>query len=253
MAEKGAFDNLDAAMITHPGTIDSAATEALACQGIEIEFFGKAAHAASSPDQGINALEAMIQSFNAINSLRQHIRSTARVHGIITKGGEASNVVPDYSSGSFLVRAKEKDYLRELKEKVLNCFIAAATATGARLEYKWDDICYDPMRNNLSLARLFADNMTTLGRKTDIYDPNSSFGSTDMGNVSQLVPSIHAFVSVADSGVQLHTTEFAGIACSDRGIQGAMDAAAAMAMTAADLLGDREALQKVTEEFQTPG
>ncbi|MEK7353208.1 MAG: amidohydrolase [Chloroflexota bacterium] len=123
MADKGAFKELDIAMLVHPETNDFATTEALACQTLDIEFFGKAAHAAANPELGINALEAILQSFTAINSLRQHIRSTARIHGIITDGGKAANIVPDHSAGNFMLRAMENDYLDELKERVLNCFI----------------------------------------------------------------------------------------------------------------------------------
>jgi metal-dependent amidase/aminoacylase/carboxypeptidase family protein len=111
MAEKGAFKDLDVAMMVHPGNHDAAVTEALACQGLDIEFFGKSSHAAGRPEAGINALEAMIQSFNAVNSLRQHIRSSARIHGIITDGGQAANVVPAHSAGNFLVRAADEKYL----------------------------------------------------------------------------------------------------------------------------------------------
>ena len=182
MAQKRAFDGLDAAMMVHPGGHNSVVTEALACQGLSVEFFGKASHAAGRPESGINALEALIQSYNAINSLRQHIRSKARIHGIITDGGQAPNVVPDHSAASFLVRADTEAYLEELKQKVLNCFIGAATATGARLEYKWDDLCYAPMLNNIALGRLFMNNMRQIGRKMKLVDPDKSFGSTDFGN-----------------------------------------------------------------------
>src|SRR3972149_3178167 len=175
MVEKGAFKDLDVAMLVHPETSDIATTDALACQTLDIEFFGKSAHAAASPELGINALEAMLQSFTAINSLRQHIRGTARIHGIITDGGKAANIVPEHSAGTFMVRAMENDYLDELKERVLNCFIGAATASGARLEYKWGER-YDSLRNNLSLARLFISNMQSLGRNIALTDPGSAFG-----------------------------------------------------------------------------
>jgi len=131
MAERGAFNNVDMAMIVHPGVHDAATTQALACLGLQVEFFGKAAHAAARPESGINALEAMLQSFTAINSLRQHIKDRARIHGIITDGGKAANIVPAHSAGTFLVRAEDAPYLDELKQKVLNCFIGAATASGA--------------------------------------------------------------------------------------------------------------------------
>ena len=250
MVEKGAFRDIDVAMLVHPETTDIATTEALAVQTLDIEFFGKSAHAAASPELGINALEAMLQSFTAINSLRQHIRGTARIHGIITDGGKAANIVPEHSAGTFMVRAKENSYLDELKERVLNCFIGAATATGARLEYKWGDVRYDSLRNNLTLARLFIENMKSLGRNIVLADPGEGFGSTDMGNVSQVVPAIHPFVGIADKGILIHSTEFAAAAASDRGMKGMLDAAKAMAMTVVDLLADSEALAKVKKEFQ---
>jgi amidohydrolase len=251
MAQKRAFDGLDAAMMVHPGGHNSVVTEALACQGLSVEFFGKASHAAGRPESGINALEALIQSYNAINSLRQHIRPKARIHGIITDGGQAPNVVPDHSAASFLVRADTEAYLEELKQKVLNCFIGAATATGARLEYKWDDLCYAPMLNNIALGRLFMNNMRQIGRKMKLVDPDKSFGSTDFGNVSQLVPGIHATISITNRrGVVTHSPQFAEAAISEKGLQAVIDAAKALAMTVADLLAGPEALVKIQREFQ---
>lgn len=250
MANRGAFSNLDAAMLVHPNAYDFATTQALALVMLEIEFFGKSAHAAANPELGINALEAMIQSFNAINSLRQHIRSTARIHGIITDGGKAANIVPEHSAGSFLVRAMENDYLDELKDRVLNCFIGAATATGARLEYKWGEVRYDSLKNNMTLARLFIENMKSLGRNIALADPEGAFGSTDMGNVSQMVASIHPFVSITGKGILIHSAEFAAAAASEKGMQGMLDAAKAMAMTVVDLLAEPETLAKVKEEFK---
>ncbi len=250
MAKRKAFDNLDVAMMMHPAVYDSATTQALACQALEVEFFGKPAHAAGEPEVGINALEAMIQSFNAINSLRQHIKDKARIHGIITDGGEAANIVPAHSAGSFLVRAEDDAYLEELKQKVINCFTGAATATGARLEYKWADIYYAAMRNNLILARLFIQNMESLGRKVKLSEPGEGFGSTDMGNVSQLVPSIHAMVAIAPKGVAPHSPQFAAAAASDAGIRGLTDAAKALAMTVVDLVSNPEVVTKIQDEFR---
>lgn len=250
MVEKGAFKNVDIAMMVHPGTRDTAITRALACQTLDIEFTGKAAHAAANPESGINALEAMLISFTAINSLRQHIKSSARIHGIITDGGGAANIVPAHSAGNFIVRAEDNAYLDELKEKVLNCFAGAATATGARLEYRWGER-YAPMRNNLPLARLFTRNMDSLGRKISLVaDSDFSFGSTDMGNVSQVVPSIHAFVAIAPPEVLLHSPEFAAAAVSETGTEGMLDAARALAMTASELLAHPELVAEIKELHQ---
>jgi amidohydrolase len=249
MAQRDAFADLDAAMMVHPGSHDAALTDSLACQGLDIQFFGKAAHAAGRPESGINALEAMILSFNAIDALRQHIKSKARIHGIITDGGQAANVVPAHSAANFLVRAADEVYLAELKQKVLACFSGAALATGARLEYKWDELCYAPVLNNLTLAKLFVDNMQSIGRKTRMSDPDQSFGSTDFGNVSQLVPGVHASVSITRRGVVTHSPQFAEAAISEKGIQGMIDAAKGMAMTAADLVSNPSLMTRVKEEF----
>ena len=250
MAERGGFNNIDVAMMVHPGVYDAATTQALACLTLEVEFFGKAAHAAARPEAGINALEAMLLSFTAINSLRQHIKDKARIHGIITDGGQAANIVPDHSAGNFIVRAEDDAYLDELKEKVLNCFAGAATATGARLEYRWGNIRYAPMRNNLTLAQLFSQNMQSLGHRIHPTDPSKSFGSTDMGNVSQLVPSIHPMVAIAPVEVMVHSPEFASAAASEDGIRGLIDAAKAMAMTVVDLLANPKTTAEVKREFQ---
>jgi len=249
MAEQGAFDNLDVAMMVHPGVHDAATTQALACISLDVEFLGRAAHAAANPEAGINALEAMLQSFAAINSLRQHIKNKARIHGIITDGGEAANIVPAHSAGTFIVRAEDDAYLDELKERVLNCFIGAATATGARLEYRWGKVRYAPLRNNLTLARLFQKNMKSLGRKVLFSDPSKAFGSTDMGNVSQIVPSIHPNVAIASKEITTHSPEFAAAAASEAGIKGMLDAAKALAMTVVDLVANPEIVAKIKQEF----
>ncbi len=252
MAERGAFDKVDIAMMVHPGAHDSATTQALACITLEVEFFGKAAHAATRPETGINALEAMLLSFAAINALRQHVLDKARIHGIITDGGEAPNVVPAHSAGSFLVRAEDNDYLDELKERVLDCFAGAAAATGARLEYHWGDWVYAPLLNNLTLAELFRQNINLLGRQMPLVGA-SRVGSTDMGNVSQLVPGIHPTIGIAPETIVIHSPEFAEVAASEAGIKGMLDAAKALAMTVVDLTASAETVKKVEAEFRRTG
>jgi amidohydrolase len=249
MLQAGVFEGVDAAMIVHPGVLDTATCQALACIGLDVQFFGKSAHAAAFPEHGINALEAMILAFNSINSLRQHIRDGARIHGIITHGGEAANVVPAYSSASFYVRSQDSIYLEKLKQKVMKCFEGAALATGARLDYKWHDIVYAPMKNNSALAKLFALNLESLGRKVASLGTFFGFGSTDMGNVSQIVPSIHPFVAIASPDVQLHSIDFVRAAASESGHKGLLDAAKSLAMTVADLLTEPENLARVKSEF----
>jgi amidohydrolase len=249
MLRAGVFNGVDVAMIVHPWIRDAATNQVLACIGIDVQFFGKAAHAAAYPEQGINALEAMILSFNAINSLRQHIQDTARIHGVITHGGDAANVVPSHSAASFLVRAQSIEYLDELKQRVLKCFEGAAMATGARLDYKWTDVVYEPMKNNLILAELFARNMESLGRKVSPLEAYFGFGSTDMGNISQVIPAIYPSVAISSPDVLLHSAEFAVAAASESGHKGVLDAAKALAMTIVDLLGDPNTVKRVKDEF----
>ena len=249
LVKAGAFAAVDVAMIVHPDTSNMPTQNALAASTLEAEFFGRPAHAASQPHKGINALDAMVLAFNAINSLRQHIRGDARIHGIITDGGEAPNIVPAHSAATFLVRALDGDYLAELKDRVLNCFKGAAMASGARLEYSWKNRPYDPMKNNMTLAGLFKQNLESLGRTVDDFDHRSGLGSTDMGNVSQVVPSIHPTIAIAPREVLLHSPEFATATVSEAGHNGLLDAAKAMAMTVVDIL-QPGTLDKIRQEFR---
>ncbi len=248
MVQAGVFKEIDVAMIVHPGVRNVVTMQALACTGVEAEFFGQPAHASAEPHKGVNALEAMILAFTSINSLRQHIKEEARIHGIITDGGEAPNIVPAHSAAEFYVRAPDNEYLDELKSKVSNCLLGASTASGARLEYHWDDIAFDSMKNNETLAELFKQNLESLGRHVEAFNPEFGLGSTDMGNVSQVVPSIHPTIAIASPEVLGHTPEFAAAAASEAGHEGLIDAAKALAMTVADIL-QPGMLDKIRQEF----
>jgi len=252
MVEQGAFSDLDAAIMVHPGRRNVSTEQTLACISLEVEFFGREAHASAHPEGGINALEAMVLSFNGINALRQHIRRDARIHGIITDGGKAANIVPGHSAGTFLVRSADMAYLELLKGKVLNCFLGASLATGARLEYRWAERAFACLRTNRVLADLFAANLESLGRTVQPAEPGQGIGSTDMGNVSQALPAIHPSVAVAPMDVTLHSPEFARAAASPDGDRGLLDAAKAMAMTVVDLLSEPQALQRAWAEFGSP-
>jgi len=250
MAERDAFADVNIAMITHPGGGNHVVVSALACQNLYIEFFGRAAHAAAEPEAGINALAAMILSFNAIDALRQHIKEKARIHGIITDGGEAANIVPAHTAATFMVRTADDRDLDELKEKVISCLTGAAVATGAEFKYRWEGVRYASMKNNLTLGRLFQQNMVTLGRRIPMGNNVKSSGSTDVGNVSQLLPAIQPMVSIAPNTVLTHSPEFAKIAATEDALRCMLDAAKAMAMTAIELLGSPETLEKVQAEFR---
>jgi len=248
LVKTGAFKEVDVAMIVHPDTRNMPTEEALACSTLEVEFFGRAAHAAGQPHKGINALDAMVLAFTSINSLRQHIRGDARIHGIITDGGEAPNIVPAHSAATFMVRALDDDYLAELNHRVLDCFTGASMASGARLEYRWKDRTYAPMKNNMTLAGLFKQNLESLGRNVEDFDRRSGMGSTDMGNVSQVVPSIHPTIAIAPHEVLLHSPEFATATVSEAGHDALLDATKAMAMTVVDIL-QSGVIDRIRQEF----
>ena len=249
MAERGAFKGLDAAMMVHPGSRNSVLTGALACTTLYVEYFGREAHAASRPEQGINALDALLLAFNAVAALRQHIRDSARVHGIITHGGDAPNVVPGHTTAVFLVRAADEAYLEEMKQRTLACFQAGAEATGARLEYRWDEVQYAPLHTNVPLAEAFRRNLTALGRVVEDPPSSRAMGSTDVGNVSMLVPTIHPSIAVAPRETSIHTPEFARLAAAKEGHAALIDAAKALAMTAVDLLVDDDLRKKTAAAF----
>ena len=250
MVSEGAFDGIDAAMMLHPAAHDSATVKTLACISLDAEFFGRESHAAGHPELGINALEAMILAFNAVDSLRQHITTDARIHGIITDGGRAANIVPGHSAARFLVRAAECGYIDTLQDRVVVCFQGAALATGARLEYRWNfDQYYKPMRSNETLARLYMGNMDKLGHEVPFFNEAQSFGSTDMGNVSQCVPAIHASVAIAPPGISEHTPEFARFAGEKNSFEAVMLSATALARTAVDLLADPNKMDRVRKDF----
>lgn len=249
MAENGAFNGFDAAIITHPGTQYCATIKALAAISLDVEFFGREAHASSHNDEGINALDAMILAFNSINALRQHIKDGSRIHGIITDGGEAANIIPGHASGAFLLRSADEPYLEILKGRVIKCLRGAAEATNARLEYKWGTRVYAPMYNNLTLAKLFAGNMKLLGIDMPLTDKTLKFGSTDMGNVSKIIPSIHPIFAIAEENVIGHTKVFAEAAASERGLSAMITSAKAIAMTCADTLLNQSLLGEIGKDF----
>jgi amidohydrolase len=238
MARQGAFDGVDAAMMVHPAGVDLPAMHVLAVATIEVEYRGKASHASAFPHRGINALDALVTAYNAIAQLRQHIRATERIHGIITDGGQAPNIVPDRAAGVFYVRAETEGRLEKLKERVLGCFRAGAEATGAHLDYRWHGEQYSDLKSNAPLVAAYAANLERIGRKiADLRNvPASVTGSTDMGNVSKLVPAIHPMIAAGPASIALHSVEFAECAGSESGDDAVLAGAKALAMTALDVL-----------------
>ena len=234
LVEAGVFDGVDAAMMVHPSSKNLTRRTSLTSYKIQIEFYGKPAHAAAKPDEGINALDAMILTFNGINALRQHLRDDARVHGVITHGGDAPNIVPEYTKARFYVRAADTPYTLEVIEKIRGCAEGAARATGARLAFSEYAPHYDNRLPNHKLYDLAEANMTALGLVLDT--PDERMGSSDMGNVSQVVPAIHPYVAIGPEDMGGHTAEFCAAAGSPAGHEGMIKAAKILAMTAVDLL-----------------
>ncbi len=249
LVESGLFQGVDAAMLVHPGNRNETVKKALGMRDVQVEFFGKAAHAAAAPHLGINALDAVILAFNNINALRQQIRSDARIHGMITHGGKAPNIIPDYAAALFYVRALDMEYLEELYQRVLGCFEAAATATGTRHQVKRAGHDYHPHKINYAFARLFQQNLEALGISVDQGPEDAEMGSTDVGNVSQVVPTLQPTVTICGPKVSCHMSEFAVASGSPAGEHGMLLAARAMALTGLDLLRDRAALDRVRAEF----
>ncbi len=249
LINKGLFDDLDAALMFHPDSETRLIKRSLALVALEAKFHGQAAHAAAGPHEGRNALDGVILSFNNINALRQQVRNDARIHGIITHGGEAPNVIPRFAAAKFMVRALDNEYLGELLEKVTDCFKAAAKATNTELELIQDELSYAPFKPNYKLAELFRENLKRLGLEEKPGSEFANIGSSDIGNVSQVLPSLHSNVAICPANISIHTSSFARAAASELGNERMIIAAKALAMTALDLFGYPELLEEVKREF----
>jgi amidohydrolase len=250
MVKSGAFEGLDAALLVHPFSNYEVNYQSIASQIFRVEFFGKPAHASSSAHQGHNALEAMINSFTMINSLRQHLKPDVRIHGVIINGGEAYNIVPKYTSGEFAIRTIDDQYMDELIEKVKNIFMSAAQATGCTVKFEFNEARYSTMKSNRTLASAYAENLRKLGLPVQERDPKRGLDSSDIGNVSQVVPTIQPYVKIADPGTSLHTIEFREAAVSESGHKGLLDTAKALAITTIDVLYNEELRKQIHHEFQ---
>jgi amidohydrolase len=236
MAQAGAFEGVDASMMVHPAGFDMITMPCIALAEVEVVYHGRAAHASAMPFRGLNALDALVTAYQSIAQLRQHIQQTERIHGIIVEGGLAPNIVPERATGRFYVRARDGVELAALKKRVQACFEAGALATGTRLEAAWGKVdCLD-LKTNWPLAKAYEANALALGR--DLMDPGllppGMAGSTDMGNVSHRVPSIHPMIAVSPPSVVIHNAEFATYARSEKADQAIIDGAKGLAMTTLD-------------------
>lgn len=250
MAEQGIFNHLDVAMMVHPYYCHQKSGRSLAMDAIQFEFFGKSAHAAAAPHEGINALDGVLQTFNSINALRQHVKPDVRIHGVITEGGKAANVVPDYAVAQFYVRASTRAYVDEVTEKVKACANGAALATGTKLKISNYEFSYDDMQTNQTLSDVYTNNLISLGvSEQSITEDQGDHGSLDMGNVSQVVPAIHPYIQICDDYFVCHTHEFREAALSEQGREAMILGAQTMALTGYDVLTNQTLLQKIKEEF----
>ncbi|GLX70502.1 M20 family metallopeptidase [Paenibacillus glycanilyticus] len=248
MCNDGVFDDVDAAMMVHPQNKTMVLRGALACVDVTFTFHGRQAHASSSPEKGISALDALVNAYVAINSLRQFMKEDVRIHGIITKGGDAPNVVPELTEMVFILRASTVTELEIVREKVYRAVRCSAEGVGATVDIA-EGLIYAERNNNKALAGLFAHNLEQeLG--IEVVDPpqKGGVGSSDIGNVSQMTAAIHPYIRLGDATT--HTPEFAALAGSEAGMIELNCAAKALAMTAYDLCVNNEAMRLVREEFE---
>ncbi|HET7264762.1 MAG TPA: M20 family metallopeptidase [bacterium] len=245
MLERGAFEGLDVALQYHAGADVSVATGCLAVQGIRVGFTGKPSHAAAGPWNGINALDAVILLFNSIGALRQQTRPDARIHGIIRDGGQAVNIIPERAAAEFGVRAADGEYVGDLAERVEACARAAAEATGARVDMS-RGVFFDSLRYNPALGGVVRDNAAALG-----FEMKERFvgASTDLGNLSQAVPTVSYTLPTCPPGVGMHTREALEAGKAEIGLAGMLNDAKVMVMSAIDLLASPDALERVRADF----
>ena len=250
LLERGAFDGIGAAMMVHPANHELTCMNAIAVEQLEVTYSGQSAHASAAPHKGRNALDGAVLGYMNVAALRQHIRPDERIHGIFTRAGDKPNIVPHEAAAEWYVRSPKLDSLAELRKRVVACLEAGATAAGVEIKCQCKAPIYADMINNQAMLELYARNTAATGRV--VSEPRSSdsvVGSTDMGNVSHAVPSIHPMIKVAPDDVAIHTPEFAHYAKSPSGDQAVLDGAKMMAMTVADLWLEPNALDRAADEL----
>lgn len=250
MARAGAFDGVDAAMMIHPAGVNLTTMPCICVAEVEVVYQGRSAHASAMPHKGVNALDGLLLAYQAISNLRQHIRDEERIHGIITEGGQAPNIVPDRAVGSFYVRAASEKTLAALKPRVQACFEAGAKGSGAEVAVNWAGVDYLDLNTNWPLANSFQSHGESLGREFLSPSQLGGAGSTDMGNVSYRVPSIHPMLACSPPNVVIHNPEFAKWAGSEMGDAAALDGARSMALTTAEFLLSPALQDEVKQAFE---
>ncbi|RJQ51135.1 MAG: M20 family peptidase [Nitrospiraceae bacterium] len=248
LIKKGYFKDIDAAFIFHPFPMTTVGGETTTLIGLEFNFRGKSAHAAGNPWDGVNALDGVLQMFNGVNALRQHIRDGVRVHGIVTHGGDAPNIVPEKASARFFLRTDNKESLLELAGKVRACAEGAATATGTGLKVNTFCNLYDSMKSNPVLAGILEKNLNAIGLRVE--GRKKGKGSTDFGNVTRTVPACELGLRLGN-GIVPHTREFLRASNSEEGFRVMMQGAKVMALSALELLSSPDLLLKAKKEFNS--
>ncbi|AMB99285.1 amidohydrolase [Aerococcus urinaehominis] len=250
----GFFADVDFALCAHPGHKYQPTSAFLANDPVDIEFFGKSSHAAAAPEKGISALDAMILAFNGINSLRFSMPKDVNIHGVITDGGQAANVVPDYTSARFYLRAKNRATLDQVYQKVENVVAGAAQATGTTYQFGLFQNACDDMIKTPSFDQVFLNHIKALDIPDCDIEENpvdKGLGSSDVGNVSQVIPTIQPYISISDDYIAGHSSEFKAAAKSDKGLASIALAAELLARTALDLYTDDNLRQKIKTDYQT--
>ncbi|MHB1651824.1 MAG: M20 family metallopeptidase [Desulfitobacteriaceae bacterium] len=249
LAERGVFEGVDSVLMFHPGSQNVPEIATLALDALEFTFRGRAAHAAAATHYGINALDALINFFVNINSLKKQIPEDNKINGIIVEGGTAPNIIPERAVARFYLRARQRKALDSLREQVIHCAQGAAAMVSAQVSWEKFEFSYDEMRTNKVLADCFARNLRELG-VSDISPPQTAMGSVDMGNVSRIVPAIHPYLMLGTGTQVPHTREFAHAAVSRDGESLLLLAMQALALTGWDVLSDARLLQKIKREIR---
>lgn len=250
MAQAGLFDDCDFAMMAHPYYAYEESGISLAMDALQFEFSGKSAHAAASPQHGINALDGVLQLFNGINAMRQQTRSDTRIHGIINQGGVAANIIPDYASAQFYIRSASRAYTNELVDRVKRIAEGAALQTGCQVEISNYEYSYDELITNRTLSEAFSQNLIANGVQSEEIQSGKDAGSLDLGNVSVRCPAIHPYVKVTDEKHELHSIGFRDRAQEPQALEAMLFTATVLAETAFDVMTNPTLLQQIRSEFE---
>lgn len=249
LARSKELQDVDVAIEMHPGDKNALTPNSLALATRRFEFFGKTAHASDSPHEGINALDAQIILFSAINALRQETKDGSRIHGIIKDGGKAANVIPDYTDSRFYARSPEKKYLLEILEKIENCARGAALATGCQVKISEYEKGNDNTVRNIAFNEVLKEKMEKYFDE-EIKDIELNSGSTDAGDISHEVPTLHGYFKIAEEGTPSHTVEFRDATMTDYAFNQMKKTIAAIVEVGIEILENDEVYKKICKEFK---